>query len=525
MFIAAGACDDCLGSAVEPERQCEIQLGHLCNNRCVFCVSGRLTALGRAKPQGIDPHREALRTAAAAGHRRVTFVGGEPTLSRGLTDLVREAAALGFEEIVVFSNGVKTWREDFVASLVAAAGTGRLRLRLSFQGGDASSHDRTTGREGSFERLVQTLDVAERCGVPVSVNTCIVVSNFTSLSRFPSLFSRRGVTQVHVDTVRDPGDLSDAELRDITPRFRDVAPVLVAMVDGFPKGFDVNVGNFPFCVEPRLAHVTHHDGEPTTLVAQSAEGDSFVVDKYAVRGDKRAKLPSCASCVLEPRCSGVPRPYLKFFGPEEFVPLTAERLRGCFDVRALFDVHMASVFEGVLRRWRAPEPYRVRDVARYDGSIVVGFDLPSGLQVRVTAPGGGVAGRALCSLEVIAVSKDREGARHCLSALWELLASQGGDVLHPLGEDAWEPLVPRVAARLRRLRLLAPFKPLRWTGVRVLGGGTRVELDLDDGEGGSVVFWLAETAPEAGYTVHGKASVEALRAGIGAMIEALRKRP
>ena len=26
----------------------EIQLGHLCNNRCVFCVSGELTAQGKA---------------------------------------------------------------------------------------------------------------------------------------------------------------------------------------------------------------------------------------------------------------------------------------------------------------------------------------------------------------------------------------------------------------------------------------------------------------------------------------------
>lgn len=525
MFTGNGACDDRWGRAVEPERQCEIQLGHLCNNRCVFCVSGRLTALGRTRPQASDPHREALRTAAMAGHRKVTFVGGEPTLVRELTDLLREAASLGFEEIVVFSNGVKTWREDFVAALVEAVGAGRLRLRLSFQGGDAVSHDRTTGRKGSFERLLQTLDTADRLGVPVSVNTCIVATNYASLAAFPSLFAGHGVTQVHVDTVRDPGDLSDETLRAITPRFREVAPVLISMVEGFPKGFDVNVGNLPFCVAPRLAHVTHHDGESTTLVAQSVEGVLAPIDKYAVRGDKRAKLPSCSSCVLEPRCRGVPHPYLKFFGAEEFVPLTARRVRESADVRAVFDVHLAPMFEVALRRWVPPGPFGVRDVVRHNGAVDVEFDRPPGLRARIVAPGGGIAGRELCAMELVSRSEHREGMRQCLHALWDVLASRGGEVLHPLGEDAWEPVVPRVAARLRRLRSCAPFDPLRWTEVRVLNHGSRVELHLQvTGEEGGAVFWLSDASPELGYTVRGRASEGALREGLGAMITALRTR-
>ena len=60
--------------------QVEIQLGHLCNNRCVFCVSGQLTAQGRARPLPTAPALAALDAAAARGARTVTFLGGEPTL-------------------------------------------------------------------------------------------------------------------------------------------------------------------------------------------------------------------------------------------------------------------------------------------------------------------------------------------------------------------------------------------------------------------------------------------------------------
>jgi MoaA/NifB/PqqE/SkfB family radical SAM enzyme len=509
---------------MEPNQQCEIQLGHMCNNRCSFCVSGRLTALGLARPQPLDPHLAELRAAFAAGHRKVTLVGGEPTLARGLTDFVRAAAAMGFEEVVVFSNGAKTARGEFVDELIEAAGPGRLRLRLSFQGGDRESHDRTTGRDGSFERLVRTLDAAARRGVPVSVNTCVVASNFASLARFPALFAGHGVTQVHVDALRDPGDLSPEALRAITPRFSDVAPALVAMVRGFPEGFDVNVGNFPFCVEPRLAHVTRHDGESTTLVAQGADGRVEACDKYEVRGDKRAKVPACASCVLDARCAGVPRPYLDFYGAGELVPLTPRRLRESAPAAPLFDAHVAPMLEAALAVWSPPAPFALTSVTRRNGSLDVVFAAPAGLAVRLTPPGGGVAGRELFALEVPSRASDRADGRRCLAALWEALAAHGGDELHPLGDDADVDLAPRVAARLRRLRAVAPFAPLRWAGVRVRDDGARVELELDAGEGRGAVLWLASAAPEVGYALRGEGREDALRRGIGAVFDALRAR-
>ena len=45
----------------------EIQLGHLCNNRCVFCSSGQLTAMKIARAVPLEPIIEALEAARAAG--------------------------------------------------------------------------------------------------------------------------------------------------------------------------------------------------------------------------------------------------------------------------------------------------------------------------------------------------------------------------------------------------------------------------------------------------------------------------
>ncbi len=82
---------------VEPKKQIEIQLGHMCNNRCVFCVSGQETARGNAGPLDVAPMIAAITRAHQDGHRKLTLLGGEPTLQPGFLDVVRHAVALGFD--------------------------------------------------------------------------------------------------------------------------------------------------------------------------------------------------------------------------------------------------------------------------------------------------------------------------------------------------------------------------------------------------------------------------------------------
>ena len=60
--------------------QFEIQLGHLCNNRCVFCSSGQLTAMKVARPVPFEPIAAALEQARAAGATHLTFL--DSTASR-----------------------------------------------------------------------------------------------------------------------------------------------------------------------------------------------------------------------------------------------------------------------------------------------------------------------------------------------------------------------------------------------------------------------------------------------------------
>jgi MoaA/NifB/PqqE/SkfB family radical SAM enzyme len=313
---------------VEPKKQIEIQLGHLCNNRCVFCVSGQETARGNARALDVSPVLAEITRARADGHAKLTLLGGEPTLQPGFLDVVRHAVALGFEEIVVFTNGAKTARPAFVDEILATGGN--FTWRISLQGATEEAHERTTLKDGSFSRILRTLATLRERGERITVNMCVVESNYASVPAFPALLLPFGVTQLHLDMVRplDAGDRSEDELRAMIPRYSDMVPALTEMVRGFPEGFDVNLGNLPYCIAPHLAHVIHHDGEPTLTVAIDGDDElSRPWDKYLVKRRDKSKPESCAACVLAPRCSGVFDAYRRFHGTDELVPITREQLR------------------------------------------------------------------------------------------------------------------------------------------------------------------------------------------------------
>jgi MoaA/NifB/PqqE/SkfB family radical SAM enzyme len=309
---------------MEPDRQLEIQLGHLCNNRCVFCVSGQRTEQGDAKPADLAPAIAAMRAGRARGVSKLTLLGGEPTLQPDFFAVVREAVALGFDEIVIFTNGVKTARAAFVDELLATGG--RFTFRLSFQGATREAHERTTRKLGSFQRLVDTLGHLRDRGQRITVNMCVVATNFASIDAFPALLLPYGVSQLHLDLMRplDAGVRTEDELRATIPRNSDLVPHLAKMIAGFPDGFDVNVGNLPYCVAPDLARWIHHDGEPTLTV--SADGDALSApwDKYLVKRRDKIKVEACRGCAYDAECSGVFETYARFHGLDELVPLRRE---------------------------------------------------------------------------------------------------------------------------------------------------------------------------------------------------------
>lgn len=489
---------------MEPDRQIEIQLGHMCNNRCVFCVSGQRTAFGEAGPMATGPIVEKIRQAREVGHRKITLLGGEPTLQPGFLEIIRETVGMGFEEIVIFTNGVKTARPQFVDDILETGG--HFTWRISIQGATRESHERTTKKPGSFGRILRTLENLQARGERVTVNMCVVASNYEEVDRFPDLLARFGAVQLHLDLMRplDAGQRTEAELREMMPPLSALAGPFREMIAGFEDGFDVNLGNLPYCVAPDLAPWIHHDGERTETIA--IDGDDRLSrpwNKYLVKRRDKLKPDTCRSCVFDSRCSGVFETYARFHGIEGLDPVDARTLQR-LDPRG----RLLGVWAARLLRERLGEDWTVTETSERSVAARRG-----GAWLELRPDGDG----AIAAHRGFVVFGDPGAHRAELAEALAWLAPP----VHPLGAL---PTEAQLVAALVRLRARAPFGPLTWDALEVTPG--RLELALRGPAEERATFWLAleEGRPRGGYHVDG-AATDALREGLGAALAALRGRP
>lgn len=306
----------------------EIQLGHLCNNRCVFCSSGQLTAMKIARAVPLEPIVDALEAARAAGAWHLTFLGGEPTTHKRFLDALRKAVELGFEHIVIFTNGVMFPQPGFIDSVVAL---GRFEWRISIQGATNEAHVATTERPDSFRRILHGLGELRRRGQLVTANMCVNERSYRSLPEYPALLREYGVRQLHIDIVRpeSTGERDHAYLREIMPRYSDMAPYYAEMLARFDRwnpDFDVNIGNLPYCILPKWGSRIHHGGQETVTKSADAVGLEEAMNKYEWHGSLRTYLPGCDDCVFRSRCTGIFRVYLQLHGEGEFRPVSRAAL-------------------------------------------------------------------------------------------------------------------------------------------------------------------------------------------------------
>lgn len=317
----------------EPKERFEIQLSHVCNNRCVFCVSGQMTELRMAKPTPLDELEQRFDEAAARGITKVTILGGEPTIHATFFPILEHALALGFRTIEIFTNGVRLDKPDFIER-VMALGRDRFCWRISIQGWDRATHDATTKKPGAFDRIVKGLESLAALGQTITCNMCVVEQNYRSLVLLPEFVVRYAIAQVHLDMVRprDAGTRDDDELDAMLPDYGELAAVMRTMferLDVLAPGFDINVGNLPYCQLPEWAHRIHHGGAKTYTVSADGPGKLSVVawDKYEDKRSDKQKLESCGSCAFERRCDGFVELYARRRGTSHFLPVSREKLR------------------------------------------------------------------------------------------------------------------------------------------------------------------------------------------------------
>src|SRR5690606_19889139 len=109
---------------------------------------------------------------------------------------------LGFEEVVIFTNGVMLPVPGFIDKVIAIGQN--FEWRISIQGGNEEAHVAVTKRKDSFRRIVDGLEALKARGQDVTANLCVNEESYRSLPDYPALARQYAIRQLHVDMIRPP---------------------------------------------------------------------------------------------------------------------------------------------------------------------------------------------------------------------------------------------------------------------------------------------------------------------------------
>lgn len=143
-----------------------VSLTDRCNFRCVYCMPAEgITLAPRAEVLRIEEIERLVRIGASMGVTRVRLTGGEPTIRKGIVELVARLSALqGIKDVVMTTNGVMLSK---LAEPLASAGLSGVNISI-----DTLRPERffKLTRRNELERVIEGIDAARDAKLHIKLN-------------------------------------------------------------------------------------------------------------------------------------------------------------------------------------------------------------------------------------------------------------------------------------------------------------------------------------------------------------------
>jgi len=285
-------------------RTARVLTNRACNQNCTFCNARR----PRDDPGFVEPRAVAARLAAARREdaTEIVLTGGEPTLRRDIARQIARARRLGFERVVLETNGTLITPER--ARELAQAGLDVARVHVPTWG---TALDELTRDPGGFAALRRGLRALADAGVPFEAAVPIVKRNLDAVADVPDGLAADGLVPscLVLDVPVEGPEL------DVLAGLSEAASAIVAVESrARALGLPVRLGQdpqIPPCIFPRPDRVAH----------------LFAMTRGGPPRPGYARVAACSSCQVEDRCPGVPRAALDRPGMPELSPVSTDRLR------------------------------------------------------------------------------------------------------------------------------------------------------------------------------------------------------
>jgi MoaA/NifB/PqqE/SkfB family radical SAM enzyme len=298
-------------ASVESPTWLELALDYRCNLRCIGCHACHDTGESMSASAAV----EALRRGRERGSTRLWLGGGEPTLRSDLFAIIRAARSLGYDEVLLQTNGMRLSYAAYREAVVAAGVT---EIRFNVKSHRAEVHDRLS-RAPCHALLLAALAGLAGMGPKVSADVLLTRSGLADLPQVIPFYAERGVSRF-VLWLLSAADSTEAEVLDEVPTFTELQrPLAVAAKSAASLGVALESLHTPPCTLPADLRHLYLPSSELGLVVTDPTGRTFPLETSPFEGG--AFLPSCSACAARSRCGGPRADYVKLHGAEELVPI------------------------------------------------------------------------------------------------------------------------------------------------------------------------------------------------------------
>ncbi|MFW6014415.1 MAG: radical SAM protein, partial [Candidatus Nanoarchaeia archaeon] len=178
------------------KKMLDINVGKVCNNNCKFCMS----TLKGTNPKFADTEEIINDIYCAKDYKRITFLGGEPTIHPDILRFIKIASKNKIEEIHLVSNGRRFSDIDFLKKLLSA---GLNFISVSFHSHKKEVENYLCDREEAFNEKLQGLKNIMSFGELIrslTINIVVTKKNMDVPSTI-EFFKKHGVQNFRINSM------------------------------------------------------------------------------------------------------------------------------------------------------------------------------------------------------------------------------------------------------------------------------------------------------------------------------------
>jgi MoaA/NifB/PqqE/SkfB family radical SAM enzyme len=292
-------------------RRLEIALDYRCNLRCIGCHACHDTGERMSAQDAV----RLLRSARERGVTSLWIGGGEPTLREDMLAVAKSARDVGFEEVVVQTNGMRLAYAAYRDALLAAGVT---HVRVNVKSHRASVHDRLSGGvDGCHGLLVDAIAGLVERGVRPTADVLLARSTVGDLPETIAFFAERGVGGFALWLLSAADADGDDSVEREVPRITEAVPFLEAAAkEARARGVELVSFHTPPCTLPPELRAIFSPAKELAMVVAGPDGKTFPLESSSFEGG--ARVEACAACAERARCGGPRADYVRIHGANEF---------------------------------------------------------------------------------------------------------------------------------------------------------------------------------------------------------------